>query len=250
MEEMIALVEDYRAQKLKGARTTTAAHLNDVNASYNRIETEILYLRERCNTAALCMVVRTDVNQKNLPHFVGDDLANAFLETFRNVDLHELSSLFEAFCLFHVSGIAKNENDRKTLTKARIGAIVRKGLRVITGDKKAEMSWAVYEGKIVQRYKVHLLGWPEGVAFDLHGLAVKALTKCLDALRGENPTCYWVTLTDEEVSERARAAAPRPPRKQRSDKGKQRGSKRRRTRSPSTSGSSDKEISPQYVDSD
>jgi hypothetical protein len=95
-------------------------------------------------------------------------------------------------------------------------------LGAITDDNDAEMSWAHFEEKVVQRYHVDLVGWPEGIQFDIHKLGAGPLTLILHAMRGPEPTCFWEKLTAEEVDARKLLVPPKKPRKQRSDIGRKR----------------------------
>ena len=108
-----------------------------------------------------------------------------------------------------------------------------------------------------------LIGWPADTAFNPHKLSSKALMRCLEALRTNPPSCYWIKLTEAEVAERAaehRKVTPKT-RKPRSDKGKKRGpsSRKRRRMSSSDESGEDGEgkeneppsnLSPETVDSE
>jgi methionine salvage enolase-phosphatase E1 len=148
--------------KLKGLRSTTEGHLTDVTATFKRVAGEVRLLsfmldylinfspqlsnlHQRCKVSAMCIIVRTDGSQKNVPlYFADSNMADA-METITGFTLDDLGLKTEAYSLFHLkgmgfsltgihnltdthTGVAKNENNRKTLTKARVGTIIRKGL--------------------------------------------------------------------------------------------------------------------------
>jgi hypothetical protein len=60
------------------------------------------------------------------------------------------------------------------------------------------MEWKHYESKIVNQHQVELIGWPVK-EFDPHVLSLGDLEKCMAALKGPDPTCYWCKVTSGDL---------------------------------------------------
>lgn len=68
----------------------------------------------------------------------------------------------------------------------------------ITGIHGINMEWARYEARIVDRYKVALLGWPQNIPFSCE-VSASALDVVLNAIM--DGTCKWKKLTKREYQE-------------------------------------------------
>ncbi|KAF8575935.1 hypothetical protein K439DRAFT_1623212 [Ramaria rubella] len=187
-------------------------------------------LEEKCLTASMAITVCTEPSQSNQPIAYHDDVSRDFIELLFGIDMDEFALKFEAYSLFRIQGVAKNDNQRKTMTKRIVCAMVRRGLRAITADNTLEMESKRYETKIVNTHQVELVGWPMK-QFSPHVLGVCDLEVCMAALKGPESTCYWRKLTESELEAHQELIASRKasgeivskPRKRRSDAGKKRG---------------------------
>ncbi|KAF8574802.1 hypothetical protein K439DRAFT_1624053, partial [Ramaria rubella] len=95
----------------------------------------------------------------------------------------------------------------------------------ITRNGALDMCWKNYGHDIVNEYRVVLEGWPS-VVFNPAVLGHGVLKPILDALL--DGTCIWRRLTNKEFAARkiemvANGGIERVPRKERSEKGKKRG---------------------------
>ena len=145
-------------------------------------------------------------------------------------------------------GVAKNDNERRTLLKRRVRSLVKEGLRKsdifgvllftlstenITKNSTVDMSWQNYEENIVDRYGVILDGWPV-TQFNPGQMSTRLLQTVLNAL--DDGTCSWRTLEEQELQDRqadrrAKKASGEitiMARKRRSDAGKARGAYKRK----------------------
>ena len=68
----------------------------------------------------------------------------------------------------------------------------------ITGNNNLDIEWKRYESKIVNAHQVALVGWPVK-DFDPHMLSLKDPERCVGALKGPEPICYWQRVGAEEV---------------------------------------------------
>ncbi|KAF8580079.1 hypothetical protein K439DRAFT_1620078 [Ramaria rubella] len=211
MAKMIRSLEAKRALVKKGIRAKPLSQMATVRQVHQRIENDLLTLGQSCKTSSLCDV---------------DEIGKDFIETVLGWDMNEFCLKYESFALFRIKGIAMNGNDRAVMIRRRIRGSVVRGLWEITGNPALDMSWKNYEENIVDQYRVVLDGWPSSV-FDPAKLGYKGLQTILDAL--EDRSCKWCRLTDDEFTARknniaANGGIKKLARKERSDKGKSRGS--------------------------
>ncbi|KAF8493120.1 hypothetical protein JB92DRAFT_3127509 [Gautieria morchelliformis] len=234
MDEMVHALEEKRLPEKKGICSRPAAHLNDVRVTTKGVGEEVLNLQKRCAMVSFSITVRTDPSHANLPLNYHDAVSQDFIELLFGMDIDDFALKMEAYALFRIKGIAKNNNDRKTMTKRIVCVLVKHGLREITGEYSLDMEWKRYESKIVDTWRVELVGWPVK-EFDPYVLGVKDLETCVAALKGPDPVCYWRKLDDEELTQhhtssnakKASGEIVTKQRKKRSDAGKKRGSKTR-----------------------
>ncbi|KAF8592487.1 hypothetical protein K439DRAFT_1610282 [Ramaria rubella] len=198
MDEMLHCLEEKRLIKKKGIQLRPAVHSRDVKATTTHVADELKNLSLRCSTASLAVTVQTESSHSNQPMTYHDDISRDFIELLFGMDFDEFTLKFEACTLFRIKGVAKNSNERKTMTKCIVCALVRCGLRTITGDNTLEMEWKRYNTKIVNVHQVMLVGWPVK-EFDPHILDIA--DTCVSALKGLEPTCYWCKVDDKELSE-------------------------------------------------
>ncbi|KAF8575477.1 hypothetical protein K439DRAFT_1623567 [Ramaria rubella] len=231
MSDMIASLEEKRLRERKGIRSCPMAHARDVGATTARIQAELKDLGACCGTSSLAMTVCTEATQSNAPIVHHDEISRDFIELLFGMDFDEFAVKFEAYALFRVQGIAKNSNERKTMTKRLVCAMVKCGLHKVTGDNSLVMEWKWYEMKIVNEHQVELMGWPVK-EFDPHVLGVKDLELCMQALSELAPTCFWCKLSSNKLTERQNVVAKKKAsgeivmkhRKRRLDAGKKWGS--------------------------
>ncbi len=75
----------------------------------------------------------------------------------------------------------------------------------IKGKKIIKMNYDNYEMKIVEIFSVAIQGWPCGKIANPGTIGRENVFKLLDSLEGQEgkqPTCYWVQLTEDELSAR------------------------------------------------
>ncbi|KIM61913.1 hypothetical protein SCLCIDRAFT_120782, partial [Scleroderma citrinum Foug A] len=90
----------------------------------------------------------------------------------------------------------------------KLEAFVITGLAVIIkekyqNDSNIRMNYNNYEGSIVERYGVALVGWPDNLLPVQNPSSVggrEVLQPLLDALVTQ--TCYWIRLTDDQLVKR------------------------------------------------
>ncbi|KAF8581257.1 hypothetical protein K439DRAFT_1619194 [Ramaria rubella] len=226
MAKMIRSLEAKRALVKKGIRAKPLSQMATVRQVHQRIENDLLALGQSCKTSSLCVTVHTAPHHLNEPLYAVDEIGKDFIETVLGWDMNEFCLKYESFALFRIKGIAMNGNDRAVMIRRRIRGSVVRGLWEITGNPALDMSWKNYEENIVDQYRVVLDGWPSSV-FDPAKLGYKGLQTILDVL--EDRSCKWCRLTDDEFTAcknniAANGGIKKLARKERSDKGKSRGS--------------------------
>ncbi|KAF8478343.1 hypothetical protein JB92DRAFT_3149602 [Gautieria morchelliformis] len=226
MAKMIRSVEAKRALVKKGIRAKPLAQMASVRQVHKGIEENLKALGQSCKTSSLCVTVRTSPHHLNEPLFAADAISKDFIEIVLGWDINEFCLKYESFALFRLKGVAMNSNDKAVMTRRRVRGLVTRGLREITGNGTLDMSWKNFEQDIVDEYRVVIDGWPSSV-FDPSKLGYRGLEPILHAL--EEGRCQWRKLCDDEFKKRqaeiaANGGIKKGPRKERSDKGKKRGS--------------------------
>ncbi|KAF8576594.1 hypothetical protein K439DRAFT_1622766 [Ramaria rubella] len=200
---------------------------------HDRIEKDLVALGQSCKTSSLCVTVRMAPHHLNAPMFAADDISKDFIEIVLGWDINEFCLKYESFALFRLKGhgmterkgVALNNNDKAIMTRRWVCGKITRALREITGNPTLDMSWKNYEKDIVDEYHVILEGWPS-LVFDPLKLGFKGLEPILQAI--EDGICKWRWLTDDEFTAcknevAANGGDKKKVRKERSDKGKKRG---------------------------
>ncbi|KAF8581495.1 hypothetical protein K439DRAFT_1619003 [Ramaria rubella] len=235
MDAMIHCLEEKQWNERKGIKSCPMAHVRDVKTTAEHVAAELKNLQMRCLTASMAITLCTKPSHSNQPIMYHDDVSRDFVELLFGMDMDEFTLKFEAYSLFRIQGVAKNDNQRKTMTKRIVCSLVKQSLRSITGDSMLEMEWMRYEATIANTHEVELVGWPVN-PFDPHVLGVCDLETCLAALKGPELTCYWCKLTTNELDMHQEVVASKKASreivnklwKKWSDAGKKRGKKRAR----------------------
>ncbi|KAF8580301.1 hypothetical protein K439DRAFT_1619899 [Ramaria rubella] len=184
----------------KGICAKPLSQMATVCQVHDRIEKNLVALGQSCKTSSLCVTIQTAPHHLNTPMFAADDISKDFIEIVLGWDINEFCLKYESFALFRLKG-------------------------EITGNPTLDMSWKNYEKDIVDEYHVIMEGWPS-LVFDPSKLGFKGLEPILQAI--EDGICKWRWLTDDEFTARKNEVAAnggdkKKVRKERSDKGKKRG---------------------------
>ena len=75
------------------------------------------------------------------------------------------------------------------------------------------MHWKEYQTLIVEKHRVHLVGWPEEMPFNIKNLGENELIVLLKALT--DATCRWERVPLADISASLAAKDNEPPRKKR-----------------------------------
>ncbi|KAH8109881.1 hypothetical protein DFH11DRAFT_1730786 [Phellopilus nigrolimitatus] len=245
----------WRLLKAKGSRMQNKAIAHDVRCTVNAMEQELIDLSARCESSSLLIVARRSAHSTYSPYYTADDSARNFIELGLGISLHEFCTKFEAYALMGLDGIAKNDNQRRTLLKRHLRMLVKMGLRNITGKPALEMKWKNYEIDIVSEHHVALTGWPSA-SMNLDSLSTVTLNKIIDAF--DSGECKWILLSAEDLAARREQSSggelSKPPRKTRVDAGVQRGPYKkssgsaRSMESPSEDEEAGAPLSNEYID--
>ncbi|KAG6822718.1 hypothetical protein H0H92_012828, partial [Tricholoma furcatifolium] len=207
IEELCEELQEAREVKTKGARSSNKAAAADYNLTTQRIERELANLHERCGTTGFVFITRGHVHDTIIPGWIEAPQGSLkFLSEVLNITKVEFLAKFEQWAC---------AQDRST----------------IVGIANLTMYFEKYETNIVQKYGVHLRGWPKGLKrqspYKITNMEdAQALHAALTS--GE---CRWVKLTRGEKEARARKRKDQiesgevvsKKRKKRSDAGKKRG---------------------------
>ncbi|KAF8589445.1 hypothetical protein K439DRAFT_1612678 [Ramaria rubella] len=204
MDQMIQSVEAQQDLVKKGICAKPLAQMATVTQVHKQIEEDLKALGWSCKTSSLCVTVKTSGHHLCTPVYSTDSISKDFIEIVLGWDIDEFCLKYEGFTLFRIKGVEMNNNDKVVAVRRRVRGQVTCGL--------CERTRMNYEQDIVNEYRVVLEGWPS-VTFNPALLGHGVLKPILDVLLD---TCKIEMLEN--------GGSRRESRKERSDKGKKRGS--------------------------
>ncbi|KAF7373335.1 hypothetical protein MSAN_00543100 [Mycena sanguinolenta] len=226
-KELIAQLEDYRELQHKGVRATNKSAGADAMQNALRIGHVMRDMYERTGVRAIALFTRGNPDDPCLPHIEDSDEARRFFQEELKLDILDAMRKFERWSCLRDSGGPK-ENHKLTVIMKEISEMLNEGLQKIKNDTTVSMEYVNYRFAIVYQLGVELAGWPSWVemarASKLSAENAREIHRKLKS--GE---IHWVALTKSQREavakeiEEQRAQGPLKSRKQRSDKGMERG---------------------------
>ncbi|KAJ6587573.1 hypothetical protein DFH09DRAFT_1274476 [Mycena vulgaris] len=153
----------WRETQHRGARATNKAAAMDGMATARGVGDVLLDLFERTGIRAFAMFSRGNPDDSALPHCVDSDNSLDFFEEMLKVSSLDALRSYESFCCTRDNG-KKERNDVVSVRK-EIVVYMLDGLRRVSKDKVANMSYESFDYDIRHLKKVELLGWPEKITF-------------------------------------------------------------------------------------
>ncbi|KAF8209479.1 hypothetical protein K438DRAFT_1666212, partial [Mycena galopus ATCC 62051] len=226
-KELLAQLEEHRELQHKGVRATNKSASADAMQNAARIGEVMKDLYERTGVRAFAMFTRGNPDDPSVPHIEDSDEARLFFLEHLKMDILDVMRKFEQWSCTRDSGGPK-ENHKLSVIMKEISEILSEGLQKIKNDKSLSMEYVNYRYAIVHQLGVELAGWPSWVEMTRASkLSAEHARDIHQKLR--SGAIHWVALTKSQRGavtkeiEEQRAQGPLKPRKQRSDKGEERG---------------------------
>ncbi|KAJ6603101.1 hypothetical protein B0H10DRAFT_2229866 [Mycena sp. CBHHK59/15] len=227
---LINQLQEHRDLSRRGVRATNKAAAVDGKQTAKRVGDVMLDLFERTGIRGLALFSHGNPDDAALPHCVDSDDVLAFFQQVLDISPLDLLRRFEQWSCTQ----DKASHDRNDINSVRkeIVHLVLDGLRKVTKDKKAGMSYVDYNVDIHELKKVELAGWPADIPMGQPAkFVVETARRICDGLR--SGAIKWVMMTKtqhtalvkEHNTLRAVTGHLKKQRAQRSDKGVKRGSK-------------------------
>ncbi|KAG6835519.1 hypothetical protein H0H93_000604 [Arthromyces matolae] len=227
-----------RALKSTGTRATMRATTLDASLNTSHITSEMHNMFLRTGVRSMIFFARSHTDDRFISTFYAvDEVTERFLPDILKLDAGNVTRKFELYTCAEEKSAMKTESLESL--RVEISLLIIEGLRTITGDKRIKMKYREYDSQIVAEHHVQIVGWPSLVPFRPPSkLCIKDDARTLrNAL--VDGICRWETLTREQreshkermVDIRAARASTGTKRKERSDKGKQRGPSKKKQRS-------------------
>ncbi|KAJ7173823.1 hypothetical protein C8R46DRAFT_1215739 [Mycena filopes] len=196
-EEEKLLLEQYEEEKEAkdvGVRLNNASAAKDVTAFTQRVHRELNNLQKRTGAIGCLLISRSDVLDTLLPACVGPPDGMKFFPVIMRSTDNDFATNLEV-----------NFNElRKTST-----SLIADGFERATSHRTV-IKYVEYD-KLVAKYGVEIVGWPESVPFkspsDLN--KNELLRPLYDALM--NGSCQWERMSDARKKEHGEAVAAKPP---------------------------------------
>ncbi|KAJ7076261.1 hypothetical protein B0H15DRAFT_1006277 [Mycena belliarum] len=223
---------DFRSTQTRGARSTNKSAAMDGVQTVKRIGDELVDLFERTGIRGFAVLSRGNADDAALPVCVeSDDILDFFMQTY-DFSWGDMLRAFEMYCCTRDKG-DKSSNDLSKMRK-EIVTLMGQGLRKVSKDKAANMSYDDYDYKIRELKRVELLGWPADITMERPSkMGATSARKIRDYLRDSSIQWHRMTTPDhaalvkkhegERQEHLARTGEPLRRRAERSDSGKKRG---------------------------
>ncbi|KAJ7101388.1 hypothetical protein B0H15DRAFT_991240 [Mycena belliarum] len=223
---------EFRSTQARGARSTNKSAAMDGVQTVKRIGDELVDLFERTGIRGFAVLSRGNADDAALPVCVeSDDILDFFMQTY-DFSWGDMLRAFEMYCCTRDKG-NKSSNDLSKVRK-EIVTLMGQGLRKVSKDKGANMSYDDYDYQIRELKRVELLGWPTDITMERPSkMGVESARKIRDRLRDGSIQWHRMTAPDhaalvkkhehERAEHLARTGEPLRRRAERSDSGKKRG---------------------------
>ncbi|KAJ6632012.1 hypothetical protein B0H10DRAFT_2250699 [Mycena sp. CBHHK59/15] len=227
---LINQLQEHRELSRRGVHATNKAAAVDGMQTAKRVGDVMLDLFECTGIRGLALFSCGNPNDAALPHCVDSNDTLVFFQQVLDISPLDLLRRFEQWSCTQDEA-SRDRNDINSVRK-EIVHLVLDGLRKVTKDKKASMSYVDYNVDIHELKKVELAGWPADIPMGRPAKFVVETPRWIhDGLR--SGAIKWVTMTKtqhtvlvkEHNTLHAVTGHLKKQRAQRSDKGVKRGSK-------------------------
>ncbi|KAJ7020578.1 hypothetical protein C8F04DRAFT_1274883 [Mycena alexandri] len=194
---LIATLIEHRKLSTKGLRATNVGSAVDSRCVASNIQDEFLNLYERTGIRAFAFFSCGSLDDAFLLTFAGSGDAAAFCVEVLKMPAVDILRLFETWSLTREKNLPQRDDTRSV--RKQITAAMDAGLRELTGNDTARMSYKHFKVDVSLAWKVKLVGWPEKVTFQNPSRInnVEVLRRLRDDLRAG--LIYWEALTLDEA---------------------------------------------------
>ncbi|KAK7435864.1 hypothetical protein VKT23_019395 [Stygiomarasmius scandens] len=188
-------VKDKRTDKYQVERASGKAQANDATKTYNKMKfmSEGVELRDQALTFGF--IGRSSFSSSVQLSYYGHKSMEEFMMSKFKMTCFEFCQAAESWCCLAKAGEGKEASVDSL--KTAIAGMILTGLRNITGRTKLSMEYKYYHTKIVRKYHVLLVDWPEDVPFaNAHQLNYDQVKRLYDLLRSR--VVHWKAMTAKE----------------------------------------------------
>ncbi|KAF9071250.1 hypothetical protein BDP27DRAFT_1362027 [Rhodocollybia butyracea] len=196
LEVLMENLSEYQQQKKDVAKISNKVGTSRATKLLHKFNQDFQSLHEATELSGFgiftCGLFETTIR----PMVIGSGPVWDFFRTHFKKEVYEIALMFESFVTtYNKVGTRKLVNSEKA--KQTI-AIILEGLRNITGEDRIVMNYANYSTKIIAKYKIDIVGWPESVPKE-SPREIKN-KEALDSLyeAWSSGMAYWVKMSERE----------------------------------------------------
>ncbi|KAJ7094073.1 hypothetical protein B0H15DRAFT_799083 [Mycena belliarum] len=224
-KRLIDQLIEHRATKKRGMRATNRAAAMDGTQTAQKIGDAMLDLFERTGIRGFAMFSRGNPDDAALPVCLDSDDALDFFQQVYDIPWADALRAFERHCCTMDNGT----KDRKSSSSVRkqIISITLSGLRKVSKDRTASMSYEHYDYDIRELRGCELLGWPSDIDMQRPSkMSAENARKIRDGL--STGTIQWHRMSKKDhddlirtrEAKRRETGEPAKKRAERSDRGR------------------------------
>ncbi|KAK7007339.1 hypothetical protein R3P38DRAFT_2553698, partial [Favolaschia claudopus] len=231
-KRLIDQLIEHRTTKRKGIRGTTKAAQLDTRLTAKKMGEAAEDLYDRTGDRAMVFITRGDADDPSRPFCADSGGALEFLTQVLDISEYDFLRKFELWSCTRDRG--PQERNGINDVRKEVSQLIQDGLRKITNNKTITMEYVHYDVAIREAKRVELAGWPGDVKIkDRERWSAETGRRIRRMLQAGEIT--WVVMTKNQHDELVAAhdklranstSGSLRKRKERSDKGKPRGSRK------------------------
>ncbi|KAF9039584.1 hypothetical protein BDP27DRAFT_1374506 [Rhodocollybia butyracea] len=196
LEVLMENLSEYQQQKKDVAKISNKVGTSRATKLLHKFDQDFQSLHEATELSGFSIFTRGSFKTTIKPMVIGSGPVRDFFRTHFKKEVYEIALMFESFVMtYNKVGTRKLVNSEKAKQTV---AIILEGLRNITGEDRIVMNYANYSTKIVAKYKIDIVGWPESVPKE-SPREIKN-KEALDSLyeAWSSGMAYWVKMSERE----------------------------------------------------
>ncbi|KAG7086815.1 hypothetical protein E1B28_002738 [Marasmius oreades] len=152
-------MEATRDERIRGARFSNKAAATDAVRTLTRITQEVNDLSSRTGACAFGFITRGGYDSSIEGGFFARGPVQEFLQQCFHISIWDFVSMAEGFFCKEEKLQRKGPNGKDI--KSKLAQMITERFREITGGKGMVVNYVHYKSQVVEKFKVHIVGWPE-----------------------------------------------------------------------------------------
>ncbi|KIO22579.1 hypothetical protein M407DRAFT_9858 [Tulasnella calospora MUT 4182] len=199
----IESLQKQRESKRMPVRKKGRAALRDVNTTMAKMATMADQLALRTDHQVMILASKTSHQSYAAPMAHVTPTAEGFTDTLFKTDMYAAAHHFEAYGTEGSQGVAHSSRTAHSRMKRDFVAAMHKSLHTASDRRDAILSYEHFHHKVVLRYHVDIVGWPNDIPFKNTSELTRAHLKRLYSLATSvPPALHFVALDQEELNQR------------------------------------------------